>query len=52
MKGKFFKEDLLAQTSKMAQMMGIIDGISWICYTNNDRERAERVEMKVIFENN
>ena len=48
MKGKLFKEELLAQTSIMAQKMGIIDGISWTCYTNNDRQRAERVGMQVF----
>lgn len=48
MKGKYMKEQLLTQTSRMAHKLSNVDGITFISFTNNDFIRAEKVGMKVI----
>lgn len=48
MKGKYMKEQLLTQTSRMAHKLSNVDGITFISFTNNDFIRAEKFGMKVI----
>ena len=48
MKGKYMKEQLFTQTSRMAYKLSNVDGITFISFTNNDYIRAEKVGMKVI----
>lgn len=47
MKGQLMKERLLLNAYKVARSVGAT-AMTWICTSNNDKERARRVGLKVL----